>query len=52
MICAIAMEQAGEAWFWHCGTCDQKGEPADIITSYWGALVHEEEARGADDKGA
>lgn len=52
MICAITMEQADDTWFWHCRTCDTQGDPADIISAYWGALVHEEAERGADDTGA
>ena len=52
MICAITMEQVADTWFWKCRTHDAQGEPADIITAYWGALVHEEADRGGDDKGA
>lgn len=46
------MEPVDEDWLWRCRTCDAQGEPADIINAYWGGLVHEEDARGADDKGA
>lgn len=40
MSCEVFLNDRGKDWVWYCAVCDKKGEPVDVITAYWGALVH------------